>query len=77
MTSGVKPWWKSKTIWAAVIAFLMSVAPELGIMSPDDAAGVGGDLTDIIAGLFAGFAIYGRVRARQRIGTPPPTDWES
>lgn len=74
MTSGVKPWWKSKTIWAAFIAFLMSVAPELGILSPDDAAGLGGDFTDIIAGGFAAFAIYGRLRARQRIGTPAPED---
>lgn len=70
MTSGVKPWWKSKTIWAALGVFLITIAPELGI-SGDDAAGIGGAVGDIATGAFALVAIVGRLRAKQRIGSVP------
>jgi hypothetical protein len=75
MTSGVKPWWKSKTIWAALGVFVMTVAPELGIgINSDDAAGIGGALGDIATGGLALFAIIGRLRAKQRIGSAPTED---
>lgn len=75
MTSGVKPWWKSKTIWAALGVFVMTIAPELGIgIDSDEAAGIGGAVGDIATGALALFAIIGRLRAKQRIGTPSPTD---
>jgi crotonobetainyl-CoA:carnitine CoA-transferase CaiB-like acyl-CoA transferase len=75
MTSGVKPWWKSKTIWAALGVFVMTVAPELGIgIDSDDAVGIGGAVGDIATGALALFAIIGRLRAKQRIGRPSPTD---
>jgi hypothetical protein len=78
MTSGVKPWWKSKTIWAALGVFIVTIAPELGVgVSSDDAAGIGGAVGDIFAGVLALIAIVGRLRARQRIGSPPPSDWEA
>lgn len=73
MTSGVKPWWKSKTIWAALGVFLITIAPELGINS-DDAAGIGGAVGDIVAGGLALVAIVGRLRAKQRIGSAPPEE---
>lgn len=72
----VKPWWQSKTIWAALGVFLITIAPELGLSS-DDAAGIGGAVGDIAAGALALFAIIGRLRATKRIGTPPPSDWDS
>lgn len=76
MTSGVKPWWKSKTIWAALGVFIITIAPELGVgINSDDAAGIGGAVGDIIAGGLALFAIIGRLRAKDRIGTPPKSDW--
>lgn len=68
MTSGVKPWWKSKTIWAALGVFLITILPELGL-SADDASGIGGAVGDIVAGGLALVAIIGRLRAKQRIGT--------
>lgn len=75
MTSGVKPWWKSKTIWAALGVFVMTIAPELGIgIDSDDAAGIGGAVGDIATGALALFAIIGRLRAKQRIGSAPPED---
>lgn len=69
MNDGVKPWWKSKTIWAATGVFLMTIAPELGLSS-DDAAGIGGAVGEIITGALALAAIVGRLRAKQRIGAP-------
>ncbi|MGB3793466.1 MAG: hypothetical protein WA978_12090 [Sphingopyxis granuli] len=70
---GVKAWWKSKTIWAAVGVFLVSILPELGIgVSSDDAAGLGGAIGNIVAGALALIAIVGRWRASQRIGAPGP-----
>lgn len=73
--SGVKPWWKSKTIWAAFGVFVVTIAPELGIgLSSDDASGIGGAIGDIIAGILALIAIVGRLRAKQRIGSAPGDD---
>jgi crotonobetainyl-CoA:carnitine CoA-transferase CaiB-like acyl-CoA transferase len=72
MTSGgVKPWWKSRTIWAALGVFLITIAPELGLSS-EDATGLGGAVGDIVTGALALAAIVGRLRARDRIGAPGP-----
>ncbi|MBD3746708.1 MAG: hypothetical protein IE932_10915 [Sphingopyxis terrae] len=70
MTSNGKPWWQSKTIWAALVVFLVTIAPELGVgITDQDAADGGGALGNILVGVSALVAIWGRVRARQRIGT--------
>lgn len=73
--SGMKPWWKSKTIWAALGVFIVTIAPELGIgISSDDASGIGGALGNIIAGGLALIAIVGRLRAKQQIGSAAGDD---
>lgn len=75
MTSGGKPWWQSKTIWAALVVFLVTIAPELGVgITDQDAVDGGGALGNILAGLFALVAIWGRIKARQRIGPATPGD---
>ncbi|PAL20205.1 hypothetical protein [Sphingopyxis sp. GW247-27LB] len=75
MTNSPKPWWQSKTIWGAIGVFIITVAPELGIgVSSDDAAGIGGAVSNIATGVFALFVIFGRLRAKQRIGATPPDD---
>lgn len=75
MASNGKPWWQSKTIWAALVVFLVTIAPELGVgITDQDAADGGGALGNILVGVSALVAIWGRVRARQRIGTGQPGD---
>lgn len=66
-SGGVKPFWKSKTIWAAVGVFLMSIAPELGIGETDIADGAGA-IGQIVTGGLALVAIWGRLKAKDRIG---------
>ncbi|MGQ3101033.1 MAG: hypothetical protein ACT6Q5_13380 [Sphingopyxis solisilvae] len=63
----MKPFWKSKTIWAAVGVFLMSIAPELGIGENDVADGAGA-IGQIVTGGLALVAIWGRLKAKDRIG---------
>jgi hypothetical protein len=76
MVGGAKPWWQSKTIWAALVVFLVTIAPELGIgITDQDATDGGSAIGGIVAGVSALIAIVGRIRARQRIGAPPPSDW--
>ena len=75
MTSNAKPWWQSKTIWAALVVFLVTIAPELGVgITDQDATDGGGALGNILAGVFAIVAIWGRVKARKRIGPANPED---
>lgn len=66
-SGGVKPFWKSKTIWAAVGVFLMSIAPELGLGENDVADGAGA-IGQIVTGGLALVAIWGRLKAKDRIG---------
>ena len=35
-----KAWWKSKTIWTAVVVCVVSVAGEFGIEVPDSVFGI-------------------------------------
>ena len=65
-----KPWYLSKTIWGAVIAFL-------GMACPKAVAALGGDnATDMVLSIIGGIvtsagsvlAVYGRYRAQTGIG---------
>ncbi|MDZ7822827.1 MAG: hypothetical protein U5K75_01450 [Ahrensia sp.] len=63
-----KPWYLSKTIWAAVISILATVATFFGV--PIDEAGRQG-LTDgllqIVSAVAGVFAILGRVTANSKL----------
>lgn len=69
-SGGVKPFWKSKTIWAALGVFLVSIAPELGIggLGENDIADGAGAIGQIVSGGLALIAIWGRIKAKDRIG---------
>ena len=62
-----KPFWKSKTVWGALIAAVPVVGPALSaaLLSVPDAASapVPGELQALIAGIGAAVAIYGRWKA--------------
>ena len=64
-----KPWYKSKTIVAAIVAVVLSVAAACGV------EGLGGEKDAIVEAVMeiavavAGvIAIYGRVKAKENIG---------
>ncbi len=63
----IKKWWASTTIWSALGVLILAVAPSLGLTG-DDAALLGTSLENVVTGALALTAIYGRVRARDRIG---------
>jgi len=74
-----KPWWASKTIWAAVVAFVAAVTGALTalgihfeVLTPDGAAVIAGTVTSITGALASLVAVLGRVRATAVIGTPKP-----
>ncbi|MGB3317474.1 MAG: hypothetical protein WBA75_00415 [Sphingopyxis granuli] len=73
--SGTKPWWQSRTIWAAFVVFLVTIAPELGVgITDQDAADGGSAIGNIVAGVFALLTIYGRIKASKRIGPVKPDE---
>lgn len=64
-----KPWYKSKTIVAAMVAVLLSILAAAGV------EGIGGEkdalvevVMQVAAALAGGVAIYGRVKAQENIG---------
>lgn len=61
----------SLTIQGAFVAFLVSL---LGVFGIELAPGVVPNLNEIITGIAAIVAIYGRYRARTLIVRPDPTD---
>lgn len=64
-----KPWYYSRTIWASLVAIVLSVAGVLGVST---ATIDGGELTDALlqlsTALAALVAIFGRLGASSRIG---------
>lgn len=67
--NGVKPWWQSKTIWAAAGVFVMTVANEIGLgMTETDVSTGMGAVGSIVTGVLALVAIRGRIKAKDRIG---------
>lgn len=64
----VKAWYKSRTVWGALIAILASLAHAAGV---EVTTGEEGELADlIVAGLGAAgglVALIGRISARRRV----------
>jgi hypothetical protein len=65
----VKTWYRSRTVWGALIAILASLANVAGM---EMTAGDEGELADLIVsavGTIGGFiALFGRLSARRRLG---------
>ena len=66
--TAMKPWYLSKTIWAALITILTSMAGLLGVPAGlvDNGALVDGIIQGITA-LMGVLAIFGRMNAHQKI----------
>lgn len=63
-----KPWYLSKTVWAAIVSVLATLSSMLGMPLPSGSSEV---LTDAILQLVAAiaglFSIFGRMTAKTRI----------
>lgn len=69
-TINAKPWWQSKTVLGVIVMAVSGLAAQTGaaeITAADQAAIVDWLLAAVGVG-GAGFAIWGRIVARQRIG---------
>jgi hypothetical protein len=68
MNDEMKPWYKSRTVWGALIAIAASLANAAGI---EVTAGDEGELADLLvaaAGTTGGLiALYGRIFARRPV----------
>ena len=60
----MKAWYKSKTIWGIAIAALPTVLQLFGVPVP---SGLGGLLNEILVASGGGLALYGRVKATDKI----------
>lgn len=73
METELKPWYLSRAIWGALVS-LLSTAMLLvnGVMLPPDVQHGLVELGLMLGSLIGGaVALYGRVVASHRIGTPP------
>ncbi len=60
----VKAWYRSRTVWGALIAVFASVLQAFGIDLGTNAQGQIADAAVTLAGVFGGLlALYGRVKA--------------
>ena len=68
MSDEVKPWYRSRTVWGALVAIFASLAHAAGV---EVTAGDEGELADLLvaaAGAAGGLvALYGRIAARRRV----------
>lgn len=68
----VKAWYRSRTVWGALIAILASLANAAGV---EVTTGDEGELADLViaaVGTIGGLiALYGRIFARRRVISPP------
>ena len=60
-----KPWYKSKTIWGSIVAVLALAAGAFGYEVGPEAQGE--IVTALIGVVGGGFAIYGRVKAVDKV----------
>jgi hypothetical protein len=64
-----KQWYRSKTVWGALIAILAALLPSMGMELDDSAQGQLADNLVSLAGAIGGLvAIYGRLTAERRLG---------
>ena len=65
MPNGQKPWYKSKTIWGSIVAILALIAGAFGYsVGPEAQAEI---VTGIVGLIGAAFAIYGRIKAVDKV----------
>ena len=60
----MKQFWKSKTIWGIAIAAIPTVLQLFGVPVP---SGLGGLLNEILIASGSGLAVYGRVKAVDKL----------
>jgi len=71
MNDTPKPWYASKTTWAAIVAAILPVANQLSLqlhLTLPDQQIIVDDLTALGTVVAAGIAIYGRITAKAPIG---------
>jgi 4-amino-4-deoxy-L-arabinose transferase-like glycosyltransferase len=62
-------WWRSRTVWAGLVAVLASLLAGLRVtISPDTQAGLVDVLANLAAAVAGAVAVWGRIRAERRIG---------
>lgn len=68
MNDDAKAWYRSRTVWGALVAILASLANAAGV---EVTAGDEGELADLLVaavGTVGGLvALYGRISARRRV----------
>lgn len=68
MSDDAKAWYRSRTVWGALVAILASLANAAGV---EVTAGDEGELADLLVaavGTVGGLvALYGRISARRRV----------
>jgi len=67
-----KNWWESKTVWANIMAVVLSLAVTFGLLTADQSASIGGMLPDTMAMIGAVvanvIAIWARITTTKTIG---------
>lgn len=64
-----KPWYLSKTIWAALVSIAATVAAALGVpIEPGTREGLVEAILQLVSAAAGALAILGRMTARTRIG---------
>lgn len=73
--NGVKPWYKSATVIAAIVTLIAVIAGGFGFEVSDEEQAVAVEqTTTIVAAIGAIIALIGRIRARKQIGKPDGGD---
>lgn len=69
-TANLKPWWQSRTVLGVIVMAASGIASQTGIaeLTAADQAVIVDWLLNAVGIGAAGFAIWGRVIANQRIG---------
>lgn len=69
-TTNLKPWWQSRTVLGVIVMAASGIASQTGIaeLTAADQAVIVDWLLNAVGIGAAGFAIWGRVIANQRIG---------
>ncbi|MEQ9490864.1 MAG: hypothetical protein RIM72_17930 [Alphaproteobacteria bacterium] len=65
----IKPWWQSKTLWGAIVTIGSAVLGLAGLdLGETDREALTGLLTSLGAAIGGMIAIFGRIKAKNRIG---------
>lgn len=69
MTS--KPWWKSKTLWGALITLWLAINPDLREFFEESRLPTGAEYFDLLSLVIStGITIYGRYTAHTPLNLP-------